>query len=148
MAASYKTPNATLVKILTGQFDPTNDTMKAMLLTSSHTTDVDTQEFADDISANEVSTSGSYTSGFGNRIALTFSTNQDDANDEGELDLTDFTATTFTGSVLYVAYIKEITNDADSPIYGIEELSSTISSTAGTWSYTTAAGGLLVLKNA
>lgn len=123
--------------LLDGGIDHANDTLKVMLLNSSHTTDIDAQQFADDISANELSTSGSYTSGFGNRITLTATTSQDNTDNEGVFDFSNFNITSFTGSVRYIAVIKEVTADSDSPILGIEDLGTDYSATNGTWAYTT-----------
>lgn len=142
MAAEILFVNPYKKKLFDGTIDLANDTIKAMLLTASHSTDIDAHEFADDISANEVSTSGSYTAGFGGRVSLTITNSQDDTDDEGVADLTDFNITNFTGSPAFIAYIKEVTDDTDSPILAIEDLNGAQTSTAGTWSYTTNTEGL------
>lgn len=144
MAAEILIPNATKKKFLDGSFDLVNDTLKGMLLTASHTTNIDTQEFADDISANEVSSSGSYTAGFGNRITLSSkTTSQDDTDDEGVFDFADIQVTSFTGSPAFLAIIKEVTDDSDSPVIAIEDFDGAVVITAGTFDYTVATEGFL-----
>jgi hypothetical protein len=127
-------------RVLDGDIDLGNDTIKAMLLDSSHTTNIDTQEFIDDVSANEVAASGSYAAG---GITLSITTSQDDTDDEGVADATDFSATTATISADYICYYKDTGTPGTSPIIAIEDLNGTKTSTAGTWAYTVAAEGLI-----
>ncbi len=61
-----------------GDIDWLVDTIKCMILNSTHTTNIDTQEFIDDVSANEVSSTG-YTAG-GETLASKTST-VDNTND-------------------------------------------------------------------
>ena len=70
----------------TGPPDLVSDTLKVMLLTTSHTNNVDTQEFIDDVSTNEVS-SGGYTAG-GATLASK-AVNRDDTNDRALFDAAD-----------------------------------------------------------
>ena len=118
------------------------DTIKAMFLTSSHTTDIDAHVFIDDVSANEVSASGSYSAG---GITLTPTSTTDDTNDLGQWDAADFSATTFTGTVRYIAIYKDTGTPGTSPIIGIWDLGANTSASAGTFSVTVHANGLVRL---
>lgn len=73
-----------------------------MLLTSSHTTNIDTMDFIDDVNTNEITGTG-YTAG-GKQVANE-ATSQDNTDDEGVLDSDDlvWTASSFTAryAVLY-----------------------------------------------
>lgn len=126
-------------RVFDGDIDLANDTIKAMFLDSNHTTDPDTQEFIDDVSANEVSDSGTYSAG---GVTLSITTSQDNTDNEGVADATDFSVTSFTGSVRYIAYYKDTGTPATSPIISIEDLGSDQSATAGTFSYTVNTEGL------
>lgn len=119
------------------------DTFKFMLLTSSHTTDIDTQVFIDDVSANEVSASGSYSAG-GATLTLTSST--DDTNDRGALDATDVSFTSATIAARYAVLYKDTGTPGTSPIIAIYDFGSTITSTGGTFAITIHASGLLTLS--
>ena len=132
--------NAYKKAVLDGSIDLVNDTIKAMFLTSSHTTDIDAQIFIDDVSANEVSDSGTYSAG---GVTLTITTSQDDTDDEGVADAADFSVTSFTGSVRYIAFYKDTGTPGTSPIIGIEDLGADKTATAGTWAYTVATEGLI-----
>lgn len=145
MAASISFTNYFKTRTLYGDYDWDNDTIKAMLVSSSYTPDLDAHDFANDVNTYEVNTSGSYTKGFGNRITLTTTLTQDNTDNEGVVDVTDWSATAATITARYVVYIKEVTSDADSPILAIEDLGADKTSTAGTWSYTTNTEGLINL---
>lgn len=131
--------NAYKKKVFDGGIDLVNDTIKAMLLTSSHTTDIDAHEFIDDVSANEVSASGTYSAG---GVTLTITTSQDNTDNEGVADATDFSVTGFTGSVRYIAYYKDTGTPSTSPIIAIESFDTDQTATAGTWAYTVNTEGL------
>jgi hypothetical protein len=99
-----------------GTIDLPNDTIKVMLVDDSYTPDAD-HDFADDVSADELSGTG-YAAGFGGAgrktlASKSFST--DTANDRAE-----FTADALVwsaidaGTAKYAIFIKEITNDAAS----------------------------------
>ena len=85
--------------------DLESDTIKLMLLDSSHSTDIDAHVFIDDVSANEVSASGTYSSGGG---TLTVTCSTDDTNDLGKFDAVDiaFTSATITAryAIFWVMY--------------------------------------------
>ena len=122
-----------------GSVDFVNDTIKAMLLTSSHTTDIDAQEFIDDVSANEVSGPGYTAGGF---TLGTKTKTVDDANDLVKYDCADQTYTTATITARYIAFYKDSGTPGTSPILSIEDLGADKASTAGNWVYTVNASGL------
>jgi len=121
------------------------DTLKLMLLTSSHIPDIDAEVFAGNISANEISSSGTYTAGFGNRMALTVTSSTDDIDDEGVMDAVDVSITSATITARYAPIIKEGASDAASPIGPVIDFGSDQISTAGTFTITFAAEGILNL---
>lgn len=118
------------------------DTFKLMLLSASHATDIDAQVFIDDVSANEVAASGTYSAG---GVALTLTSSTDDTNDRGALDATDVSFTSATIAARYAALYKDTGTPGTSPIVCIYDLGSTITSTAGTFAITINASGLLTL---
>jgi hypothetical protein len=120
-----------------------SDTVKAMFLTASHTPDADAEVFIDDVSANEISASGSYSAG---GITLTKSSSTDDTDDEGVFDATDISATTFTGAVRYIAIYKDTGTPGTSPIIAVIDLGATYTATNGTLSIPWAAEGILNLN--
>lgn len=75
---------------LDGAFDLSNDTIKLALLTSSYAPDIDTDEFWDDISADEESGTG-YTAG--GKTVTSLTTAVDTANDRAYADAPDVTWT-------------------------------------------------------
>lgn len=119
-----------------------SDTFKLMLLSASHTTDIDAQVFIDDVSANEVAASGTYSAG---GVTLTLTASTDDTNDKGVLDATDVSFTSATISARYAAWYKDTGTPGTSPIVAIYDLGSTIASTGGTFAITINASGLLTL---
>lgn len=118
------------------------DTVKLMLLTSSYTPDIDADVFIDDISANEVAASGSYSAG---GVELTKSSSTDDTDDEGVFDATDVTITSATITARYGAVYKDTGTPGTSPIIAIIDFGSNQSSTAGTFAITFASEGILNL---
>lgn len=139
MASTITFPNSYLKSVFDGSIDLVNDTIKVMFLTSSHTTDVDAHIFIDDVSANEVSNSGTYSAG---GVTLTFTTSQDDTDNEGVADAADFSVTSFTGSVRTLCFYKDTGTPGTSPIIAFETFTADQTSTAGTWAYTVATEGL------
>ena len=122
------------------------DTIKAMLLTSSHTPNIDTEVFISDISANEVGTSGSYTTGAGNGFSITPTSSTDDTDDEGVWDATDISATSATITARYLAFYKWTGSAATSPIIAVIDFGSNQTSTAGTFAITFASEGIVNLN--
>jgi hypothetical protein len=89
------------------------DTIKLMLLTSSHTPNDDTDVFIDDVSANEVSASGTYSAGGG---TLTVTSSTDDTDNEGVFDATDISFTSATITARYAVIYKDTGTPGTSPI--------------------------------
>lgn len=79
-------------KLLKGEIDFEDDTIKCALVTSSYTPDKDTDEYFDDLT-NEVSGTG-YTTG--GKVLTNKSVNEDDVNDRAEFDADDITWTVAT----------------------------------------------------
>lgn len=119
------------------------DSFKLMLLDENHTTDIDAQVFIDDVSANEVAASGSYSAG---GVALTLSSSTDDANDKGVLDATDVSITSATISTRYGVLYKNTGTPSTSPIIGIFDWGALIGTYAGTLTITWNANGILTLS--
>lgn len=126
--------------------NPVTDTMKAMLLTSSHTPDIDADVFISAISTNEIGTTGSYTTGAGNGFSVTPSASTDDTNDRGAWDATDLSATSATISARYLAFYKWTGNAATSPVFVVIDFGSTQTVTGGTFTITFASAGILTLS--
>jgi hypothetical protein len=120
--------------------DADSDTIKIALLTSSYTPDADAHDFFDDVSANEVSASGTYSAG---GATLTVTLSQDNTDDEGVLDATDVSWTSATITARYAVVYKSTGNSATSPLMFLIDFGSNQSSTAGTFAITFAAEGLL-----
>jgi hypothetical protein len=93
--------------------------LKMMLLDDNHSTDIDTQEFIDDISANEVSSSG-YTAG-----GVTLANPNvvvDNANDEASIDADNVSLVGITATVRYLAFYVDTGTPGTSPIINIYDL--------------------------
>lgn len=118
------------------------DTIKLMLLTSSHTPDADAEVFIDDVSANEVGASGTYSAG---GVTLTWAGSTDDTDDEGVGDATDVSITSATITARYAAIYKDTGTPSTSPIIAVIDFGSNQSSTAGTFAITFASEGILNL---
>ena len=118
------------------------DSFKLMLLSSSHTTDIDAHVFIDDVSTNEVAASGSYSAG---GLALTLTSDTDTTNDLGTLDAADVSATSATISAQYAVLYKDAGTPGTSPIVAIYDFGSVISSSGATFSISINSSGLLTL---
>lgn len=133
--------NAYKKRVLDGNLNLGSDTIKCMFVTSSYTPDIDAHDFIDDVSANEVSASGSYSAG-----GVTLSgkaTSQDNTDNEGVFDFSDFSATTFTGSVRYFVFYKDTGTPSTSPLICYDDAGTNQNATAGTLTYTVNAEGLI-----
>ena len=100
--------------VLDGTVDLVNDTIKMMLVTSSYTPNVDTHNFIDDVSTNEVSASGSYSAGGLTLASKT--TTQDDTDNEGVFDCADPSATSATITARYAVFYKDTGTPSTSPL--------------------------------
>ena len=114
-----------------------------MLLDSSHSQDIDDYEFIDDVSANEVSGTG-YTSG-GAALASKAVT-VDDTDDEGVFDAADTTWSTSTITARYAVLYKDTGTPSTSPIICIIDFGSDKSSSAGNFTISWNAEGILNLN--
>lgn len=131
--------------------DLINDaTIKAMLVNSGYTPDVD-HNFADSITAatsKELSGTG-YVGGFGGagRKALgTKTITQDDTANVAYFNCADIVWTAIdAGTVSFIAIIKEVTADTDSPLLAIIDVSPDIVTNGGNYTWTVAADGVFKL---
>ena len=129
--------------IMNGGIDLDTDTIKVMLLTSSHSQDQDAHEFIDDVSANEVSGTG-YSAG-GASLANKAVT-QDNTDNEGVFDADDVTWSTSTITARYAALYKDTGTPSTSPLIAIIDFGSDKSSSAGNFVITWNAEGILNLN--
>ena len=99
--------NSGLVKLGNGSIDWDTDTIKMALITGSYTPDIDAHDFWDDVSANEVASSGSYVaSTTDGGVTLTCQDTQDNTNDRAIYDANHVSITTFTGTFRYGVVYK------------------------------------------
>jgi hypothetical protein len=113
-----------------------------MLLTSSHSTNIDTQEFIDDVSGNEITGTG-YTAG-GVQVAGVV-TSQDNTNNEGVLDSNDLSWTSSTFTARYAVLYDNTGTPSTSRIWAIFDLGSDRTVDGGTFLAQIAAEGLINL---
>jgi hypothetical protein len=129
-------------KIMDGSIDLDTDTIKVALVTSSYTPDQDAHDFFDDIT-NEVSGTG-YTAG-GASLANKAVT-ADNTDNEGVFDADDVSWTTSTitarGAILY----KSTGTASTSPLIAYLDFGSDKISTAGTFTISWNAEGILNLN--
>jgi hypothetical protein len=137
--------------LLNGGIDPLADTLKVMLVGSGYTPDKD-HSFADSITggtSKELSGTG-YTGGFGGsgRKALASkAVTKDDSANVAYLDAADLTWTAIdAGTVAYLAVIKEVTSDADSPILCIVDVEPNVVTNGGDYTVTWAADGVFKIS--
>ena len=112
MASNLYNPG--LLKLLDGTIDFENDTIKVLLVNTSHTYDK-TDEFVSDIVANEASNvSGT---GYERKTLASKTVTLDAANDRVEYDSANPTYTAINAGTIAAAIVyKEVTTDSDSPI--------------------------------
>jgi len=129
-------------KIMNGSIDLDTDTIKVALVTSSYTPNQDTHDFFDDVT-NEVTGTG-YTAGGGalDNKAVT----ADTTDNEGVFDADDETWSTSTitarGAVLY----KDTGTASTSPLICYIDFGADKSSSAGNFTVSWAAEGILNLN--
>lgn len=115
-------PNNYKLAAISGTIAPSSDTIKAALLTSSHTSNLDTQKFFGDVNANEASGTN-YTAGGVTLGSKTLT--EDDTNDRGVFDAADAAWTNVSfASARYLCIYKSTGNNATSPIMAILDLGS------------------------
>lgn len=134
-------PNAFLVSLGKSEIDWVNDTIKAALVTSSYTPNIDTDEFWSDVSANEFS-GGSYSAG-GVTLTTTAVT-KDNTNDRGVFDCDDIQFTGITGTFRYIV-IYQSTGVASTSrlIRVIDPEGADVTLSNGTYDLAIPAGGVL-----
>lgn len=130
-------------KLFDGDIDLVNDTIKVMLLTNAHTTNIDTQEFIDDVSANEVSGTG-YTAG-GATLAGK-ATTVDNTDDEGVFDANDVTWSNSTITARYAVVYKDTGTPGTSPIIAIIDFGSDQTSSNADFTIQWSSEGILNLN--
>jgi hypothetical protein len=118
------------------------DTIKLALLSSAYTPEQDAHDFFDDVSANEVSASGTYSAG---GATLTVTTSQDNTDNEGVFDATDVSFTSATITARYAVIYKSTGVASTSPLICLIDFGSNKSSTDGTFTITFAAEGIVNL---
>ncbi|RJQ67327.1 MAG: hypothetical protein C4519_24330 [Desulfobacteraceae bacterium] len=136
-------PNSLKKKLFDGDIDLSADTIKVMLLDSNHVDDQDAQEFIDDVSANEVSGDG-YTAG-GATLANKAVT-QDNTDNEGVFDADDVTWADSTITARYAVVYKDTGTPSTSPIIQIIDFGEDKVSSAGPFTITWNAEGILNLN--
>ena len=136
-------PNATKKNLMNGGIDLDTDTIKVMLLDSNHSNNADTQEFIDDVSANEVSGTG-YTAG-GATLANKAVT-QDNTDDEGVFDADDVSWAASSITARYAVIYKDTGTPATSPIIAIIDFGEDKVSTSGAFTINWDAEGILNLN--
>jgi hypothetical protein len=119
--------------------------LTVMLLTSSHTTNIDTQDFINDVSGNEITnTAGSaYTAG--GKALSNVATSQDDTDNEAVLtgDNLSWTSASFTAR--YAVLYDNTGTPATSRIWAIYDLGADKISDGGTFLLTINSEGLINL---
>ena len=130
-------------KIMDGSIDLDTDTIKLALVSSAYTPDQDAHDFWDDVSANEVAASGTYSAG---GVTLTTSVTQDNTDNEGVFDATDVSFTSATITARYGVVYKSTGVAGTSPLICLIDFGGDQTSTAGTFAITFAAEGILNLN--
>lgn len=133
-------PNSFFKHIMNGGIDLDTDTIKVMLLTNSHSNNIDTQEYIDDVSANEVSGTG-YSAG-GQALANKAVT-QDNTDDEGVFDADDLTWSSSSITARYAVVYKDTGTPSTSPIVCIIDFGADKTSDNGDFTIQWNAEGIL-----
>lgn len=122
-----------VLKIVNGSIDLDTDTLKVMLVSDSYTTDKD-HEFVSSVNTYEISTSG-YSGGFNGagRKTATVATQYNATSDRVEVVITDITWSSLqSGATIGAAIlIKEITNDAASPVIAVWDFTTNVATNGG-----------------
>ena len=137
-------PNEAKGSILNNEFDWAGNTYKLMLLTSSHTNNIDTQQYISDVSTNETSGTG-YTAGGATVSGLTVTV--DDATDTAFLDATNLTFSNVTITFRYGALYEDTGTPATSKIVAIIDFTGAdLAPYAGDFAITWATDGIVKLS--
>lgn len=125
--------------VVSTAIDLEQDTIKLSLHTSTYSPDIDADEFYDDVD-NEVGASGTYSAG---GATLTVTSSTDDTDDEGVFDATDVSFTSATITARYAIIYKSTGTASTSPLVLYIDFGSDQTSTAGTFTISFAAEGIL-----
>lgn len=115
-------------------------TFKLALLTTSYTPNQDTDEFWDDISANEVAESGTYSAG--GATLTTADPTVDTASNETRFDASDVSFTSFTGTAGYMVIYQSTGTAGTSRLICYQAFDPAKAATNGTFAITFAAAGV------
>lgn len=139
------TYNAAKVSLAKGEIDWVNDTVRAILMTSSYTPNQDTDQYWSDISANEFS-GGSYSAG---GVSLTTkAVTQDNTNNRAILDSDDVQFTGITGTFRYVVLVQWTGTASTSRLIRlIDPEGAAVTLTAGTYDLTVPVGGWISIQD-
>lgn len=144
MAATATVYNSYKSKLLDGSninLASGGDTIKVALITASYTPNIDTHDFFDDVSANEISGTG-YTAGGYTLVSQTVTT--DTTDDEGVADAADPTWTiTTTVQPRYAVYYKSTGTASTSPLLFYVDFGETYTINNGTLTLTINTEGYL-----
>jgi len=140
-----KLVNTAFKKFMDGDIDLLADTIKLMLVKTTHTPNIDTEEFIDDVSADEVTPSGDYSAG---GVALgTKTTTVNTTNDRCEFGAANVTFTAVDFSAQYAYIYKDTGTPATSPIIGYVDFGSDKNSDGGNFVITWTGGKIFYLGN-
>ena len=133
-------------KIMDGSIDLDTDTIKCALVTSAYTPSADNDDFWDDVSANEVGNSGTYSAG--GAVLTNKTVTQDNTDDEGVFDADDVSFTSATITAKYAVLYKSTGVASTSPLIACIELNggSNVISTLGTFSIPWSSEGIINLN--
>jgi len=135
-------PNGFKKNIMNGTIDLDTDTIKVMLTTSSYVPDQDAHEFKSSVTNEVVGTN--YTAG-GQALANK-SVTQDNTDNEGVFDADDVTWANSTITARYAVIYKDTGNAATSPIIAIIDFVTDKVSSAGNFTISWNAEGILNLN--
>ena len=121
------------------------NTIRLMLLTSSHTPNDDTDVFISQVNSNEISTTGNYTAGLSGGAVLAVTCTTDDATNDGIFDATDVVFTSATITCQYAVIYKDTGNASTSPIVCTIDFLSNQSTTGGTFTIVFSSTGIINL---
>jgi hypothetical protein len=136
-------PNSFFKNIMNGSIDLDTDTLKVMILTSSHTPSADDDEFIDDVSSNEVSGTG-YTAG-GPTLSSAAVT-EDDTNNKGVLDADDVSISSSSITGHYGIVYQDTGTASTSRIIAEVDFGEDKTSDAGTFTITWNASGIVTMQ--
>lgn len=133
--------NSYKVDVLNADVDLVSDTIKCAFVTSSYTPSQDNDDFWNDVSANEVAATGTYSAGGVTLAGKTVT--KDNTDNEGVFDCDDVSVTGATITARYAVFYKSTGVSSTSPLICYDDFSSDKISTAGTFTYTIPAEGLI-----